>query len=633
MTTLLIGVLGFFFAYAVYVAALTARGSTRPEDYLDGGRTLPPWCFLFAGTGVVVAAIGLYDHYLLLALYGLQYNHVALGVVLVALTGVLVQKRLWLAARVTGCNTLGGLLGAYYGSVTLRVLALVLLLLFAVPFAGQGLSRLGAIVASATGGAIPRAEAIWACAFFLFLAGVIGGWRAAAYVIGAQSVLLVALMLFLGGTGAVELGWTGVASGAVPAPGGVLAQKIPGVMQYSAGIGKEATSGGIWTTTAVFSQALAFTGIVLSPAFAFLGITTRRPGGFAFKQVWLTAGLAAGVLLLVAPLIGAGVALADPGALERGDVAYAGVLDALAGVDTMLAVAFVLMLATSLQIAVTFFAQSGASLLVIELLGRYLLPALTPDGRRLAGRIAIAVIYMAIALFAAYAPLLAEVGGSLALSLSAQLLPAAIGLCWVRWMSRSAVLTGLVFGILLVLFTEPLGLLLFEGLFVELPWGRWPLTIHAAAWGLAFNLAACLLVSIFTARDAERAQRDRLHDVFRRDHRQDLGGPGARGAKWSLILVWAFFALGPGAILGNWFFSDPVFSEASPALLLPSLWIWQILFWLLGVFLVWWLAYRAGLSIVDGDVHTALQLEPQPAAFERTTPRWLARFLERVAGR
>jgi Na+/proline symporter len=633
MTTLLIGVLGFFFVYAVYVAALTARCARTPEDYLDGGSSLPPWCFLFAGTGVVIAGVGLYDHYLLLALYGLQYNHVALGVVLAALAGVLVQKRLLLAARISGHRTLGDLLGAYYGSVTLRVLALLLVLLFALPFAGQSLSRLGALIASATGDTIERAQAIWACAFFLFLAGAIGGWRGTIYALGAQSVLLVTLIVFVGVGGSTGLGWTALLHGEVPAPQGVLTEAIPGVMQYSAGIGKETTSGGLWTAMAVFSQALAFIGIVLSPAFALLGITTRPPARYAFKQVWLTAGLATGVLLVAAPFIGAGVALAQPGPLQEGAVAYAGVLGALVDFDAMLAVGFVLMLVAALQIVVAFFAQSGASLFVIELLGRDLLPDLSPAGRRLTARITLGAIYLAIAVLAAYAPLLAEIGGGLALSLSAQLLPALIGLCWVRWISRSAVITGLVFGILLVLFTEPLGLLVFESLFVELPWGRWPLTIHSAGWGLAFNLAACLLASIFTARDAERDARDRLHDVFLREHRQDLGGPAARGAKWSLILIWAFFALGPGAILGNEFFSDPMFSELTPALLLPSLWVWQILFWLLGVFIAWWLAYKAGMSILDRPIVYRLRLEPERAPFERGAPRWLEQFVKRVAPR
>ncbi len=633
MTMLLIVVMAFFFAYAIYIAALTVRSSAHHEDYLDGGDNLPAWSYIFAGIGAVVAGIGLYDHYLLLALFGLQYNHVTVGVVVAALAAVLAQKRLWLASRITGLRSLGEMIGAYYGSSALRTLLLILLALFMIPFAAQSLSRLGLVVETATGGDIGRAAAIWGSAFFLFLAGVIGGWRATVYVVAAQSVLVVTLAGLVGGMGATAFGWLDTMLSQPPVRDGVLAREIPGVMQYSAGVGKEQTAGGMWTTLSILSTAVAFIGVTLSPAFTVLGTTVRRGGGFAFGHVWMMAGLAAGVLVLVGPLIGAGVGLADAEGLAEGVAAYDGVFEALLTFDRFFAVGMVLMLVAALQLTVSFFVQSGASLFVIELLGRYILPELRPAGRALAGRITVTVVYLSVALMAAYLPLVTEMLGALTLSLSAQLLPAVLGLCWLRWLSRSAVLAGLVFGILLVLFTEPAGLVLFEGLFVELPWGRWPWTIHSAAWGLAFNVGACLLVAIFTRGGAERAHRDRLHDVFYRHHRQDFGGRAARGAKWSLILLWAFFALGPGAILGNWFFSQPVFSSGAARLIMPSLWVWQILFWFLGVFIVWWLAYQARMSRVEESAGAWLALEPEPDPFVPRTPEWMRLFLDRFARR
>jgi Na+/proline symporter len=633
MTALLLTVLAFFLAHAVYTAALNVRAQRRAEDYLDGGGDIPGWAFMFAGTGVVLAALGLFDHHLLLARFGLQYNHVTVGIVLAVLAGVLVQKRLWLAGRITGLRTLGELCGAYYGSHGLRTLLVLLLLLFTVPFAAQSLGRLGLLLETASDGALARASAIWGMAFFLFLAGVIGGWRATVHVLAAQSLLVLALIAMTGATGVVALDALAMLASDVPAQDGVPGDRIPGVLQASAGLGKEATAGGFWTTTAILSAGLALVGIVLSPGFAFLGMTTRTRSGFAFQQVWMSAGLGAGILLLGGPLIGAAVALAGPEAAAAGRPTYAGLAAALADFDVLLAVGFVLLLAAALQIAVSFFVQSGASVFVIELLGRYILPGLDAGGRQLAARVTVGVVYGLIALLAAYAPVFTEVLGSLALPLAAQLLPALVGLCWVRWISRSAVLAGLVFGIVLVLFTEPAGLILFEGLFVELPWGRWPWTIHSAAWGLAFNVAAVLLVAIFTRGGEERAHRDRLHDVFARHHRQDLGGPAARGAKWSLVLVWAFLAVGPGAIMGNWFFSEPVFSAGAARLAVPSLWVWQVLFWFLGVFLVWWLAYQARMSVIDGDAGHRIALEPEPDPFAPRTPHWMDLFLERFARR
>jgi len=115
-------------------------------------------------------------------------------------------------------------------------------------------------------------------------------------------------------------------------------------------------------------------------------------------------------------------------------------------------------------------------------------------------------------------PLVTRLFGDLALGLSAQLIPAFPGLCWLPWISRQGVIVGLIVGLILVIFTEPFGILIFETAFVDLPWGRWSWTIHSAGRGLVFNVASCLLVSGFTRRDAGREHRDRLHAIFGREH-------------------------------------------------------------------------------------------------------------------
>lgn len=634
MTTLLVMAVGLVFAYALYIAALCSRRATRLDDHLDGGGGLPGWCFVFAGTGTVLASLNLHDHFLLAALYGFQYSHVALGLVLVALCGAFVQKRLWLAARIANVRSPVELFGAYYGSVTVRLFMLAILALFTLPFAATSLAMMGGIVETASGGALAAPQVIWVSAFFLFLSAAVGGWRAVVYFVGAQSFLVIALVIFIGLFSASTFANLAVLAEGIATPKGTLADRIPGVLQVSSGIGKDAASGGIWTTMGILSFALSLIGIVLSPGFSLLGITTTTRSGFAFNQIWMTAGLAGGLLLLVAPLIGAEVASADPAALATGAPGYAGVIARFAALDQFAAVLFVLLIVASLQITVAFFAAAGANIVALDVVARFVLPDLTGPGRLLAARIVLGVVFTAIALLATFAPLSAGIAGSVTLSLSAQLLPAFLGLCWVSWISRSAVVVGLIAGALLVFFTEPASLVAFEGLFIDLPWGRWPLTVHSAVWGLAFNLAACLLVSIFTYGGEERDHRQRLHDEFARAFSADLGRSGARGAKWSLTLVWVFFALGPGAILGNDFFSRPMFSDADATLGVPSLWVWQILSWFVGVLLVWWLAYGGRLSVVDAGVGRTVELGSPTAPLDhRRPPRWIALLLARVAER
>ncbi|MBC7737426.1 MAG: hypothetical protein H7245_09490 [Candidatus Saccharibacteria bacterium] len=90
-------------------------------------------------------------------------------------------------------------------------------------------------------------------------------------------------------------------------------------------------------------------------------------------------------------------------------------------------------------------------------------------------------------------------------------------------------------------------------------------------------------------------------------------------------------AVGPGAILGNTFFSPPIFTESAAASGLPSLWVWQILFWLVGVLLVWWLANLSKLGIASAEGLRRVELGG--AADPRHAPDWIAAGVTRVRGR
>ena len=624
MTSLLAVMLAVFAAFTLYIAAQSAKSGDSPAAFVDAGQNLPGWTYIFAGSGALLASVGPYDYLRLLSVYGFQANQLALSLILVALVMALFQKRLWLAARMTGSRSLGEVLGAHYQSTSIRIYVLVVLLLFAVPFAATLLGSAGELLAQASGGALSRAAAISALAAFLFLASALGGWRATIYIIAVLSTVILALLIFSASFAGLVFDGLSVFHKGFSVREGILGSVLPGVIQFSSGIGREVPAGGLWTTTAVLSFALAAAGAALSPSFAFLGLTMKSRAGFAFSQVWIVSGLAAGALLLLGPIVAGEMNAADN---------FTPLVARFAAYDQLVAACVTVMLLVMLLVAVAFFAASGASVATIELLDRYVVPDLTPRGERLAARVSLAIIYAAIVLLAAFLPALATVLSTLALPLSAQLFAAYLGLCWLRWMSWSAVLVGLAFGILFVVFTEPPGLIVFDGLFVQLPWGRWPLTIHSAAWGLAINVGASLLVAIFTRQDAEREHRNVLHGSFQRDHRIAFGGRAARSAKWSLTLLWVFLALGPGAILGNSFFAHPVFTEADIALGVPSLWVWQAFFWIIGVLLVWWLAYRSRLSTVEGAFrpHELRHLRQVPGT--RRQLRWIALLVTRLTAR
>src|SRR4051794_23195439 len=98
MTTLLLAALALLFAFTIYLAVLSGRAS-QAVQFLDAGRGLPAWAFIFGATGVLLGSLGLHDHFLLTARYGLPYSQVALGFILAAVCAALLQQRFWLASR------------------------------------------------------------------------------------------------------------------------------------------------------------------------------------------------------------------------------------------------------------------------------------------------------------------------------------------------------------------------------------------------------------------------------------------------------------------------------------------------------------------------------------------------------
>ncbi len=616
MTPMLLLLLIGLSLYGLYIAARTARLGSPPGEFLNGGNSLPAWAPMFLLPALVVSGLDLERHLLLVADYGLQAAHLAVGIVLAAMAALLVWNRLWFATRVAGLETPGEALGKFYGSITFRIVILGLAVLFALPFSANLLSFAATTLESATNGVIPRIAGVWLLAISLAIPAIIGGWRATIVTLAMQAVLLALLLPGSALFAEVTFQGAGFPAVAIGVADGVFWDRIPGVIQYSAGVGKEVPTGGLFTTVALSSWTLALLGVVLSPAALYLGQTTRQGGSLGLSAVWLTAGLASGILLIAAPVLASRM---PTGTFE--------LVEQFFSIEPLAGAAFVLLLLIGPLLAISFFVTGGTLLFVREFVLAFLLPALSPNGQRFAARVALGVCFFLLAMMAAFMPLVSAILGSLALPMTVQIIPALLGLTLFRWISRGAVLAGLIVGLLIVFFTEPAGLILFEGLFVDLPWGRWPLTIHSAAWGLEINLMFVLLASAVTLKSADRYERDRLHDAMYEATRLK---PGGRGPFWAMLLLWAFLAYGPGAVLGNTFFSDPIFSPTSATLGIPSLWVWQILFWLLGVVLVWWLAYRLGLGRTSFELIKPIEVGGTPG---RKTPDWLAAGLSRVVAR
>jgi SSS family solute:Na+ symporter len=123
---------------------------------------------------------------------------------------------------------------------------------------------------------------------------------------------------------------------------------------------------------------------------------------------------------------------------------------------------------------------------------------------------------------------------------------------------------------------------------------RYPLSMHTAFWGLFAGLLVAYLCSGLGVNDSEET-RQRQAEV--RAWLDSVDGPSESGKKWRswmkiLVPVWFFFAIGPACLLGNKAFSFCGF---------PALWSWQIVWWMLGIVMMWALCFKAEMSTTSEE--------------------------------
>jgi hypothetical protein len=179
--------------------------------------------------------------------------------------------------------------------------------------------------------------------------------------------------------------------------------------------------------------------------------------------------------------------------------------------------------------------------------------------------------------------------GGLAVSYGLQMWPALLAVCYWPFLTRQGVVLGLVGGLVTVTLTDAIGPL-WLGITA---WGRWPLTIHAAGWGIVVNLGLAVLVSLLTRDDRERKLE--FHRLLRAGAALPPEKRRLAPLAWVLAVLWFTFAVGPGAMIGNTAFGDP--NAPSTWLFgVPSIWLWQGVGWALGVGLMWFLGYYMELA-------------------------------------
>ena len=599
-----------YWSYCIFWGVKGARRAKTASDYFIAGRGIGLWVFVLAATATSFSGWTFVGHPGTIYNVGLPYAFASFYAITIPFTGVLFLKRQWLLGQRFGYITPGEMFSDYYRTDAMRFLTVIVALVFSVPYLGiqlkaSGLlfNRLttgtpleGTFIHSVEGGAIVLSVIV-----FIYVAS--GGLRSVAYVDCAQCILLAFGIVVLGLV-ALDLvgGWTAFKGGLV-----ALAQQKPDMVAIPTRPESDSffervgtlffdSTGGPWTGLMILTYMFALMGIQSAPAFSMWAFANRDPRPFPWQQVFASSLVIGGILFFFTAFQGLGVRLLDmelipgtkPLGLPASDHLVPYLIDTLAGSFPFLLGLLAVCALAAMQSTGAAYMSTASGIITRDLYRHFFNKEASHSAQVFVGRLTVAVVVsLALLVGLASGDLLVLLGG-LAVSYGFQMWPALLGICYIRFFTPKAIVAGLIAGLIAVTFTYITELGGLIGI------GRYPLTLHSAGWGILFNMGIVVVVSLFTQpKEANHlAHRDRYHHFLKEHTTLPEAKRKWKTPVWILTIVWFLCAIGPFAVLGNQ--TDP----AQWPLGIPSLWIWQIAWWIIGCFMMYLLAFKLEMSTV-----------------------------------
>ena len=634
-----------YWAYCIYWGWRSALMAKTASDYFIAGRRLSMWVFVLAATATSFSGWTFMGHPGLVYRDGFQYAYASFYTITIPFTGVIFLKRQWMLGKRFGFVTPGEMLGTYFQGDLIRILTVIVALLYSIPYLGVQLGASGYLFNVITvtdafpDGMFTQNVGMWILSIIVLIYVAAGGLRAVAYVDTLQCILLAAGIIiygsialsYAGGWDSLQEGLAKLAASDVGKWGTTKGYgggdynayfAIPGVIQFTAGLGKETPVGGLWTGIMCLTYMFALMGIQSAPAFTMWSFSNTDPRPFAPQQVWASSLGIGFILFFFTAFTGMGAHLlgANPAVTDAG-LAISGVLPGSIAAKPDSLVAHYMNLMTdaapwligilavcalaAMQSTGAAYMSTAGGILTRDLYKRYLNPASTHSMQKLAGRMGVGFIVVSALLVATYSRDALVLLGGLAVAFGFQMWVPLAAICWIPWITRQGATYGLLAGIIGVIFTENFGLGILKDMGMDF-WGRWPWTIHSAGWGMILNASVCVVASIMTQDDQQLAHRMKYHNFLREHASLSPGKRGLVPVAWIITIAWMFFGIGPGAVIGNDIFGAPNAGVAGWTFGMPSIWAWQILFWLLGVGMMWFLAYKMEMSTIPESEIEAL---------------------------
>ncbi len=597
---------GLYWAYCLFWGYKGAKSAKTSTDYFIAGRSLGIWVFVLAATATSFSGWTFVGHPGKILTDGLPYAFASFYALTIPFTGVLFLRRQWVLGRAFQYVTPGEMYSHYYGGNTIRILTVLVAFLFSVPYLGVQLKASGALFNILSDNMISVNFGMFMLTTVVVIYVASGGLRSVAYVDCAQAILLALGIIILGNIAIVwSGGWTAftegignlvrgdLASGTNLTPDG-FSKKVamPGAMQMVSS-GSKAV-GGVWTGMMCMTYMFALMGIQASPAFSMWSYSNKTSKAFRWQQV-VASSLIIGVILFTFTIFQgmAGELLVKKGIFDSvNDKTLVPKLINLMSDGTPWLVGLLAVCAlAAMQSTGAAYMSTFSGMITKDIYKQYFNKDASEDLQKLIGRIFVVVVALFALVVAAKANQAIVMLGGLAVAYGFQMYPALMGNLYFSWFSRRGISIGLIAGLIGVTLTDKI-----VSVF-GLPWGAYPLTIHSAGWGIFFNLLFTIVFSfLYPDSEDETKEKKKKHTFLK-----NLAGVPVAKRKYiplaiGLTLFWFLIGFGPFATIGNTLFSDPNNPATWTPFGLPSIWVWQLIFLVYGIFIMWFLAFFMELS-------------------------------------
>lgn len=613
--------LTLFWIYCLYVGFKNYKQTITPVDFFIFGRNLPSWVYVIVATGTVFSCWIFFIHPSQILLSGFPYAATSLSVISVSLIGLLFLRKQWMLSKKFGFVTPAEMMASYFKSDLIRILIVIIGLGFAIPFIAMQLSLAGVLLSIVSDDIIGPASAslLLGCVIIVYLS--LSGIRSLIYIDTFNFLLTIFGIIALGFVAYDLVGGWNLLNESLSRISNVKQTlfnisesynaylSVPGTIKLVEIVKGGSSYGGIWTSSMILTFAFSISGIVMSPAFSMLVFSNREPRSFGTQQVWFSSFLIGLILIFFTLAIGVGsIFLGSNDVINQTGNNISNVLpnnispNNLEGlVPHLLNVIgeysplfFGLLLIcgiASVQSASIVYLSTGA-LITRDILKKFFIPNMNNNEQIFSFRIVLMIVFIFSLVLSIQTKGSILDLGSFALGIACQMFIPLIAICYFPWLTKNGVALGMVVGVITVFLTENIGQIMFGNL---INWEKWPLTIHSGFWGVIFNFISAVSISFITQEIKENNYKNKIHEFFN-DHRNfSISRRSLKPSAWIVTVTWIFFSLGPGLMIGNSMFGNPNNVE-SWSFGIPSIWVWQIIFWLLGVILVWFLAFKMGMS-------------------------------------